>query len=322
MSATQRPASAQQALASGEASSTPLLEQLLERVDAIAVAQSRPSPVQLRTWEEIERFAEKAARSEMVPKDYRGKPDNICIAVQMGSEIGLSPMQALANISIINGRPTVWGDAMPGLCRASGKVLYIKEWTTGSGDDFVAHCEARRKDDPNPIRQSFGYRDAHRAGLWGKAGPWTQYPQRMAPMRARGFCLRDAFPDVLKGLISAEEAADIQPFEMGTPEPPAIDRNQAQSTATPRKQTQGEWLDALRAELEAAPDYEAVCAIEARPQVQIALDKFRNGAKTALNAMIQEAINRTEPDDGAAPNGDVDDDSPWPPVTHTEGEAS
>jgi len=31
-------------------------------------------------------------------------------------------------------------------------------------------------------------------------------------MRARGFALRDAFPDVLKGLLSAEEAGDI-PWE-------------------------------------------------------------------------------------------------------------
>lgn len=321
MSATQRQAQTGPTHLVPEGSSTPLLEQLLERVDAIAVAQSRPSPVQLRTWEEIERFAEKAARSGMVPKDYIGKPDAICVAVQMGSELGLAPMQSLQNIAVIGNRPSVWGDAMPGLCRASGKVTYIREWIEGKGDEMVAYCEARRKDDPNPVRQSFSVIEAKKAGLWN--GPvWSKYPTRMLGMRARGFCLRDAFPDVLKGLISVEEAADMQPFEMGTPEPPAIDRNQAQSTAIPRKQTQGEWLDALRAELEAAPDYEAVCAIEARPQVQIALDKFRNGAKTALNAMIQEAINRTEPDDGAAPNGDTDDDSPWPPVTHTEGEAS
>jgi hypothetical protein len=31
----------------------------------------------------------------------------------------------------------------------------------------------------------------------------------MLQMRARGFALRDAFPDVLKGLITAEEAADF-----------------------------------------------------------------------------------------------------------------
>ncbi len=52
------------------------------------------------------------------------------------------------------------------------------------------------------------HKDAKRAGLWGKGGPWTAYPKRMLQMRARGFALRDAFPDVLKGMISVEEAQD------------------------------------------------------------------------------------------------------------------
>jgi hypothetical protein len=50
--------------------------------------------------------------------------------------------------------------------------------------------------------------DAKRAGLWTKAGPWQTYPRRMLQMRARSFALRDAFPDVLKGLISVKEALD------------------------------------------------------------------------------------------------------------------
>jgi hypothetical protein len=54
----------------------------------------------------------------------------------------------------------------------------------------------------------FSVEDAKRAGLWGKQGPWSAYPKRMMQMRARGFALRDAFPDVLKGLITAEEAQD------------------------------------------------------------------------------------------------------------------
>jgi len=54
----------------------------------------------------------------------------------------------------------------------------------------------------------FSVEDAKRAGLWGKQGPWQAYPKRMLQMRARGFALRDAYPDVLKGLISTEEAQD------------------------------------------------------------------------------------------------------------------
>jgi hypothetical protein len=50
--------------------------------------------------------------------------------------------------------------------------------------------------------------DAKAAGLLGKQGPWSQYPKRMRQMRARGFALRDVFPDVLKGMPVAEEVMD------------------------------------------------------------------------------------------------------------------
>src|SRR6185295_12780043 len=51
--------------------------------------------------------------------------------------------------------------------------------------------------------------DAKTANLWGKAGPWTQYPKRMLQMRARGFGCRDCFPDLLRGIIIKEEAEDM-----------------------------------------------------------------------------------------------------------------
>jgi len=35
--------------------------------------------------------------------------------------------------------------------------------------------------------------------LWGKGGPWTNYPRRMLQMRARALCIRDSFADALHG---------------------------------------------------------------------------------------------------------------------------
>jgi hypothetical protein len=72
----------------------------------------------------------------------------------------------------------------------------------------TAICVAKRRG-RKPVTAKFSVDDAKRAGLWGKQGPWTQYPKRMLQMRARGFALRDAFPDVLKGLITSEEAMDF-----------------------------------------------------------------------------------------------------------------
>jgi len=160
------------------------------------------------TLGEAMEFSQMLSKSAMVPKAYQGKPEDIMVAVQWGYEIGLAPMQALQNISVINGKPSVYGDAAMALVQASPVCEGVDESIEGEGTpNPVAVCIAHRKG-RKPVTAKFSVEDAKRAGLWGKQGPWSAYPKRMLQMRARGFALRDAFPDVLKGLITAEEAQD------------------------------------------------------------------------------------------------------------------
>ena len=161
------------------------------------------------SFSELVQFAQMAAKSQLVPKEYRNQPEDIMLAVQLGSEVGLRPMQALQNIAVINGRPAVWGDALPGLCKASPVYHDIIEtWEHEQDLDLLtAVCIAKRHGS-TPVTARFSVMDAKRSGLWTKAGPWQTYPRRMLQMRARSFALRDAFPDVFKGLISVEEALD------------------------------------------------------------------------------------------------------------------
>ena len=173
-----------------------------------AIATQHNQAVKLGSFNELMRFSEIAADSGMVPKDYAGRPGAILIAVQMGSELGLSPMQAIQNIAVVNGRPSVWGDALLALVKASPICDDVIEVLEGQGDQMVAICTAKRKGKA-PVEACFSVQDAKDANLWSKQGPWKQYPKRMLQMRARGFALRDAFPDVLRGLITSEEAHDI-----------------------------------------------------------------------------------------------------------------
>ena len=160
------------------------------------------------TITEAIQFSEMLASSQMVPRAYQGKPQDIMVCVQWGYEIGLAPMQALQNIAVINGKPSVYGDAAMALVQASPVCEDVEEYFDNEGTpNPVAVCVAQRKG-RKPVVAKFSVEDAKRAGLWGKQGPWTAYPKRMMQMRARGFALRDAFPDVLKGLITAEEAQD------------------------------------------------------------------------------------------------------------------
>jgi hypothetical protein len=183
-------------------------------------AQPRQFDLSPQTFEQALTFAGYLADSDMVPKDFKGKPGNCLVAIQWGMEIGLKPLQAMQNIAVINGRPSLWGDAVIALVRSSP----VCEWVIETQTDTVATCRVKRKGEPEQER-TFSLDDAKAAGLLGKAGPWTQFRKRMMQMRARAFAMRDVFPDVLKGLPVAEEVMDM-PKDMGMAE---MVREQAQT---------------------------------------------------------------------------------------------
>ena len=164
----------------------------------------------LTTMADAMAFSTMVSKTEFAPKDFRGKPEACLLAIQHGSEIGLSPMQSLQSIAVVNGRPTIYGDAALAVCLAALVCEWVTESVDGEGDRMVATCSAQRRGYPAPITSTFSVADAKAAGLWGKQGPWSQYPKRMLAMRARGFALRNAFADVLRGLVTAEEAQDYQ----------------------------------------------------------------------------------------------------------------
>ena len=151
--------------------------------------------LELRTLDDMWRFANCVAKSGLAPKGVE-TPEAIVVAVQMGAEIGLTPMASLQNIAVINGRPSLWGDAMLAVCRASG-VFDESQFEEIVGDT-KATCTVCRIGG-KPITRSFSIEDAKRAGLLGKSGPWSQYTQRMLQLRARSFALRDGFGDFLRG---------------------------------------------------------------------------------------------------------------------------
>jgi len=160
-----------------------------------------------KSYETAWRMAKAISSSDLAPKDYKGKPENTLIAIQMGAELGLSPIQAVQNIAVINGRPSIWGDAMLAIVQSHADFAGIKE----SSDANSATCTVKRSIKGNvcEFTQTFTMQDAQVAGLKG-GNVWAKYPRRMMQMRARGFCLRDAFADALKGLNMAEEVIDYE----------------------------------------------------------------------------------------------------------------
>lgn len=175
-----------------------------------------------RSLDEAMKFAQIMSDSDLVPSSYRGKPGNVLVAIQLGSELGLSPMRSLRSIAVINGRGTLWGDDLLAMVLASPVCEYVHE---GDSTDKAGVCRTKRKGCEEQT-STFTLEDAKRAGLLGKQGPWQTNTSRMLKLRARGFGLRDTFADVLAGLVSAEEALDLPAIETESGAATMIEANQ------------------------------------------------------------------------------------------------
>ena len=185
-----------------------------------------------QSFSETLQLAEIASKSGLVPPAYRGKVQDIIIAIQKGAEVGLSPLQSLDSISMINGKAVMWGDAQLAVCMADATFVDVKEWCNNKDtEQAIAHCKARRLNRLGEVSEytySFSVDDAKKAFLWNNKSkhPWIQYPMRMLQMRARACCLRAAFADVLKGFGAGEEVRDYHKQVTPSPEPvkhPALD---------------------------------------------------------------------------------------------------
>lgn len=149
-----------------------------------------------------------SSAGDMVPKHYQGQPEMTMAAIIRGMEVGLNPMQALSSIAVINGRASLWGDALPALVQRAGHHIDVDY--EGQGDGLTAVATLTRADGKKVVRR-FSLADAKRAGLLGKQGPWQSYPQRMILMRARAWAIRDGAADALMGMQVAEETSDYGP---------------------------------------------------------------------------------------------------------------
>lgn len=273
--------------------------------------------IELTSLDELYRFAVYISKSGFAPKGMDA-PEAIVVAIEMGLELGLTPMQSVQNIAVINGRPSVWGDVPLALARASGVMEIFEEYYEQDGkrldrapsvisDGTAAVCRLKRVQQA-PHSQSFSVADAKRAGQWGKQGPWTQYPLRMLQMRARGFALRDQLGDFLKGLITREEAQDIpeDPVRRArnvTPQKDPVPEIQATTTTTePEPEKEGDDIPmefTTPAEQQTATMAAAPAAAAASPANSIAIACESTG--TTFEVFLKWAVDSGNLVMGAGP---------------------
>ena len=175
-----------------------------------ALEKRGPAALQLRSLEDMLRFAEQVVKAKLcAPADSAAM---VAMKLQAGAELGFSPIQALSVMTAINGRVGIMGVGALARLRSSGLLGGpIKMGIDGEGEKRYGWIETYRKGDTEPIHTSFTVQEAKRAGLWGKQGPWTAYPDDMLEWRAVGRHCKRHWSDVLLG-VDIAETIDVTPL--------------------------------------------------------------------------------------------------------------
>ena len=167
------------------------------------------------------RLADMMIASSAVPKVFT-KPIQVMMAFQFLKRFEIDPVVGIRQCFIVNGLLSIWGELPLALLNRSNKLEWIKESVYDKNyleitkenknlgvEPWGATCVIKivGKD---PVERSFTKPDAERAGLWSK-NIWKSYPGRMLQMRTRGWCIKDAAPEVISGVQIMEYDVNNMP---------------------------------------------------------------------------------------------------------------
>ncbi len=153
-----------------------------------------------RDLAELMRYCKIVVQSDLCPRHIKSPADAMLI-IQRGAELGLSAVNALQNLNVINGKVTMPAALAVGVVKASEACEYF---TCIESTDEYSTWETKRRGNPEPTRYTFAKHDAQVAGLWG-SGTWRKYPRNLLAARASMNLARMEYQDVLVGVYTPEE---------------------------------------------------------------------------------------------------------------------
>lgn len=172
------------------------------------VATFNPVSLMPSSQEGKYKMAQVLSQSGLLPSGL-GTPQKVFVALEWGHELQLSPMVAVNNIAVINGKPTLSADIMAAVVKRSPEYGGI-EWVKQTEQE--AECKVKRILPNGQIEEStsrFTWQDAVKAGLANR-DVWKKYPRRMLKHRCQSYALRDMFPDLLAGIYTPEEMESVK----------------------------------------------------------------------------------------------------------------
>lgn len=155
-------------------------------------------------------MAASLAKSDLIPANYKGKPENCLIAIELSNRLSLSPFLVMQNMHVIQGRPS-WSSSFIISCiNASGKFQGCLKFEI---DEKKTKCRAwaiEKETGAKLVSPNITLEMAEKEGWLTKNGSkWRTMPELMLRYRAASFFGRLYCPEIMNGMLSVEEAKDI-----------------------------------------------------------------------------------------------------------------
>lgn len=190
----------------------------LQIIQAKNMAQFALTPIgqQWKQFEIQQRMAQMYSTSTIVPETYRGNLGNCVIAIDMAMRMNANPLMVIQNLYIVHGNPSFSSKFLIATINASGRFTPLryefkgKEGTDQYGCRVYAY-ESQDKEHKEPLYGDWVTLDmAKKEGWFNKSGSkWQTMPSQMLRYRAAAFWQRVYCPEISMGLMTAEEAEDI-----------------------------------------------------------------------------------------------------------------
>jgi hypothetical protein len=160
----------------------------------------------IRVLEPVGTLANALAGTEFVPKALRNKPEAVTAAILFGRELSMPPLQALAQVHMVEGKATLSAEHMRAMVFAAGHEI---TYPVLKGSQVIARGRRRYADGTwsQPTEVEWNLAMAEYAGLSRKDN-WRKYPRAMLEARSTGELCRLVFPDVTHGMLTTEELED------------------------------------------------------------------------------------------------------------------
>ena len=162
----------------------------------------------------LARLSQAVVRSGLAPRSIKS-PEDAMVILMTGAELGLTAMQSLRSIHVVQGQPTMAADLMKALVLSSGECA---KWEYEEKSKRRCRAVVQRKGSA-PAVYEWTMEDAKAAGLLGNP-TWQKYPSQMLRHRVDSDAARGEFPHLILGIYTPDEIEPGAVVELPTAKEP------------------------------------------------------------------------------------------------------